>query len=226
MNKKISVIITCFNLELYLDECVDSVKQQILQPFEIFVLHDGCKEIAKAYTGVTTVFSDKNVGVCRARDIGFKMSTGDYVIFFDGDDVMPLNYLLELSKVEADVVYPNCVVWASWGDSGMKSKWHEAPNKAVFDKLLKRNEILMPSMFKREWYDKVNGFDSSLPIFEDFDFWMRIMENGATFKKSNAFLMYRQRTLSRNHQSDELKAEIYNKIREKFTLKGKKSSKV
>lgn len=227
--KKISVIITCFNLEKYLDECIDSVKQQIFQPYEIILIHDGCKETAKAYTGVTTVFADKNMGVAKARDMGFKMSNSDYILFLDGDDVLPLNYLQEMSLIDADVVYPNCIVWAGWGNSGLMNVWHEAPNKITLERLLERNEVLMPSLFKREWYEKCGGFDESLPIFEDWEFWVNCASKGAIFKKSCAFLMYRQRTLSRNHQKDELKSEIHKKVNERYknlTLNSKKSSKV
>lgn len=223
---KISVIVTCHNLEKYLDECIDSIKQQIFQPYEIILVHDGCVETAKAYTGVTTIFCSKNSGVARARDIGFKISTGDMICFFDGDDVMPLNYLMQMAFTDADVVYPNCVVWAGWGNSGMENVWHEAPAKIVWEKMLKMNEVLMPSLFRREWYDLVGGFDPSLPLFEDYDFWLKILDKGAIFKKSCAFMYYRQRTQSRNHQNDDLKREIYKKITEKFTLKEKKSSKV
>jgi glycosyltransferase involved in cell wall biosynthesis len=224
--KKISVIVTCFNLEEYLDECIDSIKQQIRQPDEIILVHDGCKGTAKAYEGVTTIFVNKNIGVAKARDMAFKISTGDYVVFFDGDDLMPLNYLMMMAYTEADVVYPNCVVWAGWGNSGMENEWHEAPNKIDMKRMLKMNEVLMPCLFKRDWYNMVDGFDETLPIFEDYDFWLKILDKGATFKKSNAFMMYRQRTLSRNHQSDEMKREIYKKITEKFTLNDKKDSKV
>ena len=226
---KISVICTCFNLEKYLDECIDSVKQQIRKADEIILIHDGCKEVAKAYTGVTTVFADKNMGVVKARDMGFKISTGSHIVFLDGDDVLPLNYLLEMEKVEADVVYPSCVVWAGWGDSGMDNVWHEAPNKITMEKILKRNEVLMPSLFKREWYEKCGGFDESLPLFEDWEFWVNCLSKGAVFKKSRAFLMYRQRTLSRNHQNNEMKKEICEKVAKRYknlTLNNKKGDKV
>ena len=227
--KKISVICTCYNLEKYLDECIDSITQQIYKPYEIILIHDGCKEAAKAYTGVTTVFADKNIGVAGARDMGFKISTGDYIVFLDGDDVLPLNYLMQMAHIDADIVYPNCVVWAGWGNSGLANIWHEAPVKITMEKLLIKNEVLMPSLFKREWYIKCGGFDKSLPLFEDWEFWVNCLSKGAVFKKSSAFLMYRQRTLSRNHQKDELKKEIYQKVAEKYknlTLNKKKGDKV
>lgn len=230
MNERVSVIVTCFNLEEYLDECIASIKAQVSPVDSIIVIHDGCSGKAVAYDGVTTVFLDKNVGVAKARDIGFKLSKNKWIIFFDGDDVMPANYIMEMKKVvnssDADVVYPSCVIWAGWGDSGLKNGWHEAPKKIVLKKMLKQNEVLMPSMFKRDWYEEVGGFDSSLPLFEDFAFWLEILTKGAIFKKSNAFLMYRQRTLSRNHQNDELKTKTYQKIVKNFTLVKKKSSKV
>lgn len=224
--KRISVIVTCHNLEKYLDECIDSIKQQITHADEIILIHDGCTETAKAYTGVTTVFCAKNQGVTHAREIGFRISTGTHIMFFDGDDVMPLNYLMEMNKIEADVVYPNCVVWAGWDNSGFENTFHEAPHKIKFEKLLKKNEILMPSLFKREWFDRVGGFNHDLPIFEDFEFWLKIMQKGAIFTKSCAFMYYRQRKNSRNHQDDTLKREIYKKIREKFTLPEPKPAKV
>ena len=223
---KISVIVTCYNLEEYLDECMDSIKQQVYQAHEVILVHDGCKEKAKAYNGVTTIFCSKNNGVARSRDMGFKISTGDHIVFFDGDDVMPYNYLLELQKQDYDVVYPNCIIWTGWGNSGGQNVFHEAPASVKIKQLLVKNEILMPAMFKRKWYDEVEGFDPTLELFEDYDFWLRIMNKGAVFKKSSAFMYYRQRTLSRNHKKDELKREVYRKIIEKFTLNSKKDSKV
>lgn len=220
--KKISVICTCFNLEEYLDECIDSIKQQIFKAHEIILIHDGCNKTAKAYSGVNTVFLDKNIGVSKARDLGFKISSGDYIVFFDGDDIMPLNYLLELQKEEADVVYPNCILWAGWGGSGLQNEWHEAPKTIKLKDMMKMNSVLMPSLIKRETYIDVGGFDETLPIFEDYDFFLRILIKNGNFKKSKAFLMYRQRTLSRNHQNDEIKREIYKKITQKVTLKQKK----
>lgn len=214
--KKVSVIITCYNHEDYLDEAINSIRGQIEQPDEIILVHDGCTKQCKAYGNVTTVFSAKNQGVCKARDIGFKISTGSHIIFYDADDVMPPNYIKEMVAVDADVVYPNCVVWSHWGESTYANGWHEAPEKVKMEKMLQRNEILMTSMFKREWYDKVGGFDETLPLFEDYSFWLKCLSLGAVFKKSRAFLMYRQREKSRNHQSDEIKVKTYRKIVEPY----------
>lgn len=216
--KKISICVTCYNLEDYLDECIDSVKQQILQPYEIILVHDGCKGTAKAYDGVTTIFSDRNKGVSKARDMAMRLSSGDYIVFLDGDDVLPLNYLMQMAHTNADVVYPNCVIWAGWNNSGLQNNWHEAPDTVSLKDMFIKNEILMPSMFKREWYDKVGGFDETLPLFEDWAFFLEMMYQGATFKKSCAFMMYRQRIKSRNHQNEEFKKEVYQKVRKRYPV--------
>jgi GT2 family glycosyltransferase len=58
----VSIIITCHNLHDFLPECIESVKTQTMSPSEIIVIHDGCSP-APVYSGTTTVFRDKNIGV-------------------------------------------------------------------------------------------------------------------------------------------------------------------
>jgi hypothetical protein len=72
-------------------------------------------------------------------------------------------------------------------------------------------DLVVTSMIWRKMYDKLEGF-RDLPVFEDWDFWLRAMCNGYTFAKANTLLWYRQHSGSRNHQSLDLRFDIHARI--------------
>ena len=51
------------------------------------------KKLLKPIQGLLLFFADKNMGVAKARDMGFKMSNSDYILFLDGDDVFTFKLL-------------------------------------------------------------------------------------------------------------------------------------
>jgi GT2 family glycosyltransferase len=75
--------------------------------------------------------------------------------------------------------------------------------------------LVVTSLMKREVFETLGGFDSELPMYEDWDFWLRAIKAGYTFKKANTYLKYRQRTNSRNRKDDEIKRNTLSLIREK-----------
>ena len=89
----VSVIITCYNLEKYIGEALESVISQDFDPskYEIIVVDD-CStdrsaEIIKSYINVCYIRSEKNLGVLMATVLGLEHSNGELVFFLDGDDV-------------------------------------------------------------------------------------------------------------------------------------------
>ena len=83
-----------FNVEHYLNECLNSVLVQTFHNLEIILVNDGstdkteeiCDEFAKKDNRVH-VFHKGNTGVASSRNIGVDLASGDYIIFVDGDDV-------------------------------------------------------------------------------------------------------------------------------------------
>lgn len=214
MSYKISCIVTCHNLEDYLKECIDSIKAQITTPFEIILVHDGCSKFI-TYGGVDTILIDKNVGVARSRMMGAKQATGDYLLFIDADDKIIETYIQEMVnriKEGNEIVYPDCVLWSSWGDSGMKNAYQRMPNKINFGTLIKQNWVLVSSLIPRKLFFDLGGF-KEYPLFEDWEFFLRAVVHKTPFKKARTYLSYRQRTQSRNHQSDVIKVKTTNQIK-------------
>lgn len=89
----ISVIVPVYNVEKYLEECVESVLSQTFTDYELLLIDDGstdssgdlCDQIAKRDTRVR-VFHKSNGGLSSARNKGMDEAEGDWIVFLDSDD--------------------------------------------------------------------------------------------------------------------------------------------
>lgn len=99
-NPLISVIVTAYNIEKYLPECLDSLLAQTYRPMEIILVEDGstdgtaqiCDRYRRDHEEIT-VLHQKNAGPSAARNAGIAAAKGSYIGFVDGDDfVEPCMY--------------------------------------------------------------------------------------------------------------------------------------
>ena len=94
---KVSVIVPVYNVELYIDRCIQSIIQQTYKNLEIILVDDGstdncgkiCDEYALKDERIKVIHSE-NRGVGVARNIGLDCSTGEYLAFVDSDDCMEM----------------------------------------------------------------------------------------------------------------------------------------
>ena len=106
----LSIIVPIYNMEMYLEECIESIVNQKVDDMEIILINDGstdrseviCDEWALKDKRIK-VLHKKNEGVSSARNVGLKMATGKYVTFIDPDDfVISGTYDVLLDKIEAN----------------------------------------------------------------------------------------------------------------------------
>lgn len=211
----LSIIITCFNKEEYLNDCFESIRRQTRQPKEIILVHDGCSE-PQAHIDAETIILKDNVGVSKARDKGVFNSTGKLLLFVDGDDVLSPDYIEKMVATifdGADITYPDTYFW------GKDPRLTITPDKLTseFVSNYEKVVIVVSSMMKREVYEKLGGF-GEFPVLEDLDFFLRALCNDYTFKKSQTLLWYRQTPTSRNQMSYLKKKEVFKKILSKFNI--------
>ena len=103
---KISVIIPLYNVEDYLNECMDSVLKQTYENLEIICINnnstDNSLNILESYAQkdnrIKVINNQKNYGIGYSRNIGLKNATGDYIFFMDADDIILENTLEKLLK--------------------------------------------------------------------------------------------------------------------------------
>lgn len=106
---KISVIIPVYNVETYLQKCVDSILGQTYKDFELLLINDGstdsspmiCDNYAKQDSRVK-VFHKENEGVSRTRNFGLEKAEGDWVWFVDSDDYAEPDTLQRFVDVVSD----------------------------------------------------------------------------------------------------------------------------
>ena len=118
MNEKITVIVPVYNVEHYLDKCLDSLISQTYKNLEIIVINDGstdnsgaiCQEYARKDNRIIYI-EKENGGQSEARNMGLDRMTGSYVTFVDSDDWVELDYVETLYKkiteYQADIAVGN-----------------------------------------------------------------------------------------------------------------------
>ena len=130
---KVSVIVPVYNVEGYLEKCLDSLVVQSLKDIEIIVVNDGSTdnslEIAKKYeekySNVLKVYSKKNGGLSDARNFGLKYAKGKFVAFVDSDDYVKDDMFLKMYnyaiKNDLDVVVSDTIIKTDSSEYVLKS---------------------------------------------------------------------------------------------------------
>ena len=129
---KVSVIVPIYNVEKYLEKCINSLLSQTLEDIQIILVNDGSKDnsgnIAKEYEKNNKnriIYVEKeNGGLSDARNYGLKYATGDFIAFLDSDDYIEKNAYEEMynKAIEENADYVECdFIW-------------EFPNKIRVDK--------------------------------------------------------------------------------------------
>lgn len=111
----ISVIVPVYNVEKYLNRCVDSIINQTYTDLEIILVDDGstdssgsiCDEYAKKDERIKVIHKE-NGGLSDARNAGVTAATGDYISFIDSDDYIELNMMELLITTIGDCDMATC----------------------------------------------------------------------------------------------------------------------
>lgn len=101
-----SLIVPIYKVEAYLPKCIDSVLAQTCQDYELLLVDDGspdrsgkiCDDYAAKHPDKIRVIHQPNGGAGAARNHGISVSTGEYILFLDGDDYLSEDLLSDLKK--------------------------------------------------------------------------------------------------------------------------------
>lgn len=129
----LEVIVPCYNVEKYVEECIDSIlTQKTKYNFFVTIINDGSKdrtrEILQKYANISNVkiIDQENKGLSGARNTGIAQSHGRYLLFVDSDDVLLPGAIEELMSLaeenNADVVDSGYIRFADRTQKGFKAR--------------------------------------------------------------------------------------------------------
>lgn len=193
----VSVVVPVYNVEKYIDKCIESIISQTYKYIEIILVDDGSSdksgEIVDNYAKKDSrikVVHKKNSGVSAARNTGINVAEGDYICFADGDDVLMEDYVEYLLNLcidnKADVAYTKDMFTTFY------KKQIESPNIFIYTPEEATEAILCynvpigvySKMFRKKFLDEYNiRFDENIYIGEGFNF------NTSCFQRANKIVM-------------------------------------
>lgn len=215
---KISVIVTTYNEDKYLPQCLNSLRGQTFADFECLVvddgLHDTTKELVEEYRVHDARFKylrpPENLGLAGARNLGFHRSRGRYLRYLDSDDFLGENALnLEASALDADptlhIAYGHLEVVQEDGTQTLDGAGHPVrggwPPEGFswMQQMAHLNQLPSCAMMRREVMERSGGYRIRMKRNEDAEFWCRVTSLGfRAFKITQAVTYYhRQRENSK-----------------------------
>lgn len=189
MNKKVSLIVPCYNQAQYLEEALQSVLCQTYENWECIIVNDGSLdntgEIVEKWRKKDGRFKSiyqKNGGLSSARNLGISVAIGEVILPLDADDKIGLNYVsLAIEAFEKNSSLK--VVYCKAEKFGEEIGEWKLPSFSLFN-LSRNNLIFCSAFFKKEDWNSVGGYDTSMKHgWEDWEFWIAILKNGGTVKR-------------------------------------------
>ena len=215
MCTKISVIIPVYNVEEYLEQCLDSVINQPLEDIEVICINDGSTdnslEILEEYAKKDyriKIINKKNEGIGVARNIGIDHAKGKYIIFLDSDDWLKNNAFKNLYDIiildNIDILIFKILPYDENSDKFFKRDDYEllglenlfkedfVTYKDIKEDIFNISVVAYNKIYKKSFLDKHNLKFPERLIFEDNPFFFDAIINAKKIKFNNEYYLYRR----------------------------------
>ena len=198
----ISIVIPIYNAEKYLEECLNSIKNQTYKNIEVIMVNDGSKDdsetICKRFSEDDArfrYFTKVNGGVSSARNLGLDNVKGDYITFIDADDWIAEKHLEllinSIKKTNSDIGVSSYKEFNNKDTYYIRVYTKQEKNLLNFEKM-NRDEFLtlfpklmstnvcfnnaVSKLFRKDLVKNLR-FDTSIKYGEDLDFYFRLYMN-------------------------------------------------
>ena len=187
---KVSVIIPNYNRANLIGETIENLLSQTLSPYEIIVVDDGSTDnsvdVIKSFGSRVNLICQSNKGPGPARNVGLSVATGDYVQFFDSDDLCSLNKLecqaKALEASGADIAYSPWVKVHIEKSKKINFKEPVLQQKQLLNSISPLDcflrgwvSVFQALMFRHSFIKKVGTYRTDLMPSEDSEFLFRML---------------------------------------------------
>ena len=196
----VSIIVPCYNQAHFLDESLNSVLNQTYSNWECIIVNDGSpdntEQVAKKWCKKDKRFQylkKENGGLSSARNVGIKISKGEYILPLDADDIIHESLVEKMvpelnNNLDLAIVTPYSKFFAG---NVSNITYELKPEGSSYRSMLFENNIIATSLYRKQCWIEVGGYDEQMKSgFEDWEFWIAILKQGWKFKVIKEFLFY------------------------------------
>lgn len=185
MNPEVSVIVTAYNHELYVKQCLQSIFSQTYINIKLLIINDGSKDntdsviksvINESPFSTTKYINQENRGVCKTRNTGLEWNDSEFVIFVDADDFLDNDFIYKMVRLaeneKKDIVYCDL-----YDFENQRTQIQARPFE--LRSLLQNNYISNCSLIRSSKIGYIR-YDVNLnrKFLEDYDFILQLILNG------------------------------------------------
>lgn len=198
---KVTVLMTVYNNEKYLQTAIFSILNQTYKDFELIIINDGSTDDTEKIilsfkdSRIRYIQNNKNIGISKSLNKGIKLSKGKYVARMDGDDIC------HPTRLAKQVLFLD-----THQDHGLLGSWYyiidyngaliSVQRNSTEDAELKlsmifSNQFLQSSILIKTDLIKELMYDEKLEVCEDYDLWLRCLDKTSVTNFPEELLTYR-----------------------------------
>ncbi|MCQ2022957.1 glycosyltransferase family 2 protein [Clostridium butyricum] len=219
---RVSVVVPVYNGEEYIEEAINSVLKQSYRDFELLCIYDNgtkdkspeiLRKIANSDSRVKIFNIEEKRGLVEALNYGISIAEGEYIARMDADDVcmtnrlkMQIEYLDKHNDIDILGTYIDIIGNV---DENVKNMYRKCFNSKLDINLnelnaLDQTMVAHPTvMMKKDIFSKLKGYDTNYKGAEDYELWLRAIENGYTIDNlDEELLQYRVHNESKSIKSE------------------------
>ena len=202
---KVSIIIPNYNREALIIETLACLLKVKYSNWECIIVDDGstddsvsiiqnfCKKDDRF-----RLFTNKKSGLSATKNFAILQSSGKYILPLDSDDLIHPNYISEAVEIMENSTNTKLVYCKGKYFGSKHGRWKLAPYS--FLQLISQNCLPNTSLFRRIDFDKTFGYNTSLTINEDWEFWISLLETGGeVYRIPKYYFFYRKHKIGRAH---------------------------
>lgn len=225
---KLTVLVTTYNHEKYIAECIRSILTQSFQEFELIIVDDGSidntRKIIQQFNDSRIVYHyQENQGPSAAANAGVALSRAEFISMISGDDIayagrLECQYNYFLNHPETTIIFGRCEII---DEEGKKLPAH--PLQKFFDSVMYTNRYqlfhrfffegnclnIVTCMFRKSLFQKIKGFQFASLQLQDYMLWFEWLKYAEFVLLDEKLAYYRIRHEHKNLSSKKNDARMF-----------------
>lgn len=215
---RVSILLTCYNHLAYLPACLEGVRSQTFQDFEIIAIDDGSTDGTREWLSqqpdLITIFNEQNLGTYGTLNVALARAQGEFIAVLNDDDLWAprkLQAQLDLfdAHPEIGLVHTDGHFIDGKGDrmegSPLGFEFPRTETGDVLVDLIYANKIIASAVLvRRACFDQVGSFNEEYFGSGDWEMWMRVAEKWHVGFVSEPLTMYRVHGANASHKLERI----------------------